>query len=301
MQTWWHKTEDKMIEAVAMADEQLFPARLRAGTGQAHISHNRRRLLPDGTVEMFWRNAEMLPTAPVDPTVHVLRVDDSEGGIRALVVNYSCHPTVLGPDNLEISADYVGVLRDYVEKEFPGALCLFVFGASGDINPYFDKQPVSQGAFEKVRWTGETLGRTVVDTANRLAADSEQPAAFHFETHIHTFKERWNPEKEVRVMMAIGLIGQEIGLVAVSADPFVAHQIRLRDQSPSETTFFLAHASSLGVPYARYLPTIRAAVEGGYGANYATTAEVGAGERLIDRAIVRLLELKGQLNVTPAW
>jgi len=109
MRVWWHETESKMIRAVTMADEQIFSARIYGGTGQAYIGHNRRRMLANGTVETFWRNAEMLPTAPVDPTVSVLRVDDSEGKLRALVVNYSCHPTVLGPDNLEISADYVAL------------------------------------------------------------------------------------------------------------------------------------------------------------------------------------------------
>ena len=59
-----------------------------------------------------------------------------------------------------------------------------------------------------------------------------------------------------------------------------------------------AHATK-GVPYARYLPAVRAAVEGGYGAGYATRAEVGAGEMLMDRAVVRLLELMGKLQPVP--
>jgi len=99
--------------------------------------------------------------------------------------------------------------------------------------------------------------------------------------------------------MGIGLINQQIGIVATSADPFVEHQIRLQDQSPCRTTFFIAHSSILGVTYARYLPTIRAAVEGGYGADYATSAEVGACERLIDRAVVRLLEWQGRRDGCP--
>jgi hypothetical protein len=45
----------------------------------------------------------------------------------------------------------------------------------------------------------------------------------------------------------------------------------------------------VGGIWAGYLPTIRAAVEGGYGADYNTTVEVGTGEMLVDRSVVKNL------------
>ena len=47
------------------------------------------------------------------------------------------------------------------------------------------------------------------------------------------------------------------------------------------------------------IPTIVASVEGGYGADYNTTVEVGTGERLVDRAVVKLFELRGLLKDLP--
>ena len=44
---------------------------------------------------------------------------------------------------------------------------------------------------------------------------------------------------------------------------------------------------------------MRAAVEGGYGASYNTTVEVGAGERLVNRGVVHLWELRGALKDLP--
>jgi hypothetical protein len=40
-------------------------------------------------------------------------------------------------------------------------------------------------------------------------------------------------------------------------------------------------------------------VQGGYGADYNTTVEVGTGERLIDLAVVKILELRGLLKDLP--
>ena len=59
------------------------------------------------------------------------------------------------------------------------------------------------------------------------------------------------------------------------------------------------YSYSAGGVWAGYLPTIRAAVEGGYGADYNTTVEVGTGERLVDRGVVRIFQLRGLLKDLP--
>ena len=59
------------------------------------------------------------------------------------------------------------------------------------------------------------------------------------------------------------------------------------------------YSYSAGGVWAGYLPTILAAVEGGYGAGYNTNVAVGTGEMLIDRGVVRLLELRGLLKELP--
>ena len=50
-----------------------------------------------------------------------------------------------------------------------------------------------------------------------------------------------------------------------------------------------------------YFPTIRAAAEGGYGADEATIVEVGAGEQLVSRALIDLYRLLGDLPEVPVW
>src|SRR5262245_55264778 len=74
------------------------------------------------------------PGGPADDTVLVARIVADGGGVIADVVNYACHPTTLAWDNTVISPDYVGALRETVERH-SGAPCLFLQGASGDLGP----------------------------------------------------------------------------------------------------------------------------------------------------------------------
>ena len=64
----------------------------------------------------------------------VARFDDDEGRPIATLVNYGCHPTTLGPDNLLYSADYPGVACRAIEAVL-GGVALFTTGPQGDVNP----------------------------------------------------------------------------------------------------------------------------------------------------------------------
>src|SRR3954467_9495155 len=74
--------------------------------------------------------------APADDTVVVGRVSSAgDGRVLATIVNYACHPTTLAWENTLISPDYIGAMREVVEANTAGALCLFLQGASGELGP----------------------------------------------------------------------------------------------------------------------------------------------------------------------
>lgn len=75
-----------------------------------------------------------VPEKPADDTVVVARVTADDGSTLATLVNYACHPTTLAWDNRLISPDYIGALREEVERA-TGAPCVFVQGASGELGP----------------------------------------------------------------------------------------------------------------------------------------------------------------------
>jgi hypothetical protein len=70
-----------------------------------------------------------------DDTLLVGRVTDMQGKVGATIVNYACHPVSLGGGNKLLSPDYVGAMRELIEKETGGAPCVFLHGASGDLTP----------------------------------------------------------------------------------------------------------------------------------------------------------------------
>jgi hypothetical protein len=319
----------KIARAVGEACEHLTEARLGTGYGRAYIGYNRRRVYPDGTVTMFWSNPDKVPTSPVDPTVSVLRIDTASGKPLAVLVNYACHPVVFGPDNLEYSADYVGVMARTVEESFGSAtdgspLCLFLQGGDGDINPYYATTPLSADAVKKRDWTGEQLGLEAARVAQAINTVAASEPSLQFTEDSMTFPVRWNaqkfrqgmlttygpkvyedhadllnsdnPRRELSLPVTAILIDKRIALVGMPGEPFVDFQINWRDRCPVRDAFFVGYANG----YLDYFPTIRAAAEGGYGAADSDTyVAVGAGERMVDQALMRIYEMLGRLVDEP--
>jgi hypothetical protein len=108
---------DGLVQAGIGAHRARVPARLRWVAAEARIGRNRR--IADG---------------PLDNQVLVLDVRGSDGRPLAVLFNYGCHGTVLGHDNLEISADWPGVACGQVEAA-TGATALFSLGAHADVDP----------------------------------------------------------------------------------------------------------------------------------------------------------------------
>jgi len=79
----------------------------------------------------------------------------------AVLVTFAAHPTTLGAWNMEISADYPGVVVRELERRLPSATALFFAGAVGD------QAPVKSGErFDQP----ERVGRAVAERALVLIA-----------------------------------------------------------------------------------------------------------------------------------
>jgi len=317
---WETSALEKILKAIDEASRKMVEARLGVGTGVTYIGHNRLRENPDGTVTWFERNLTKVPTAPVDPTVSVLRVDTADGKPIAILVNYSCHPVVFGPDNLQYSADFPGVMTKTVEQAFDGQpLCFFLQGAPGDINPYYAVTPLEQDAARWRDWTGDHLGQEAARVAKGIKTETEPDPSIDFAEDVLDFNLRWDPEKFRRgLLAAFGprvfddfgsritsvlklpvttvLINRQIALMGMPGEPFVDFQRNWRDRCPVRHAFFLGYANG----YYGYFPTIRAASMGGYGAASSSTwVEVGAGERMVDHAVAAIYKMQGKLVDSP--
>jgi hypothetical protein len=109
------------------------------------------------------------PGRQADDTVLVGRITDKEDKIIGTIVNYACHPTTLAWDNPYISPDYVGAMRELVEKEAKGH-CLFLQGASGDLAPA--EQYLGDTAIADKH--GRQLGYAVLSTLESMLPPGKQ-------------------------------------------------------------------------------------------------------------------------------
>jgi hypothetical protein len=119
---------DKAGALIRDAIAALQPAGIVYGRGKCSLATHRD----------FWDGKQFVcghnPGVPVDDTVIVARVTNDEGNMLASIVNYACHPTTLAWENTLISPDYIGAMRELVERD-TGAPCLFLQGASGELGP----------------------------------------------------------------------------------------------------------------------------------------------------------------------
>lgn len=150
-----------ITHAVAAAHDAGQPARAGVGSGSVQgIGSNRRS--PD--------------RVPVDEQVGILRVDAADGRPLAVLFNYACHPTVLGPDNLLFSGDFAAPAVDRVEGRLGnGAQALYVNGAQGDISMGHSSELSAIGVitpgrtFERAAQLGSQLGDAVADALASIA------------------------------------------------------------------------------------------------------------------------------------
>src|SRR5262249_47218771 len=181
---------------IQIAARLMSPVRIGTAWGVTFLGHNRRQILLDGQPRMFWRDETQLPSGPVDPTVGVIRLDRRDGSPLAILVNYACHPVVLGPDNLSYSADYPSTMRDTIEEGFNrSSMAFFLQGASGDINPYFDKTPLMQDAVVRMQETGRRLGQEALRVARAIRTEVPAAPSIQTKTTVLRAKSRWDVPK----------------------------------------------------------------------------------------------------------
>ncbi|MDX1384004.1 MAG: neutral/alkaline non-lysosomal ceramidase N-terminal domain-containing protein [Thermoanaerobaculia bacterium] len=312
--------EAAIAGAVAEAAAGLRPARFAVGWGRVEEGHNRRLRLPDGSIEMLWGNRERRPTSPVDYALGVVAFRTLAGEPLATWIGFQCHPVVLGPENLEISADYPGVMTARVDAEI-GGVAMFLQGAAGDINPFWDKTPPAEGGFEQVAAMGEKLADEVVRVVRRMPPAGDV-ASISFRSREVPLAPRWDLDdpaveaafranefgwifdryrarfaRESRAEVTTTLFGDRLALASFPGEFFVEHGLRLRQQSLVPDTLFVGYANGA----LAYFPTLRAAAEGAYGGKEATLVEVGAGEKLVSLALEALHRQLGKLSDVPTF
>lgn len=297
-ESYVRRLEMQIADAIIDAAKHAAPARIAVGHRPLAFNRNRQSKLPD---------------KPVDPELVVVRVDETDGTPIATLVNFAAHPTMIDARVLKYSADYPGHMKRLVRQE-RGGVCVFLQGASGDLS-------ANSGEHSGPEAFGSALGREVVQVAREAGGIASPPALQVREEDFHFPQMRidlGNPlvraaysraffpalidfyadeyKDGVRPHLTVALVSGEIGFVAVSGEMFANHSVRLKNRARMPHLLFLGYAND----YQQYFPTIEAAAEGGYGADPAVSpVEIGAGERICDRALFHLFDMRGAFKRLP--
>jgi len=148
---------EQAARAVIEAAGALQPAKVGIGYGKAEGLNNYRGAWPSGV--------------GTQEDVALIKVTTADDEPLAALFNFAAHPTVLGANVMEFSADFVGFARDRVAELIGGDVQPVYFnGAQGDISP---RAPSGDDQFERAESMGRRLGEVVKEIWDATEVSTE--------------------------------------------------------------------------------------------------------------------------------
>jgi hypothetical protein len=251
----------KLLEVVGQAIDSTRPVHVGAGRGFSPVGSNRREMRHDATVKLG-RN----PYGPTDKEVVVMKIAEPDGRPVAALFDYATHATSLGPRNLQISGDVLGLAAQFVEKILGADVTAPAFaGASGDIDPWYRVLPsfnTENGWIPEPELLGILLGEEVVHVFRDIeATDSAGEVRTGFAAIELPRRKKegddGSPTKPLNVTVA--RIG-DIGFIGLGCELLTEVGLAIKAASPYEQTFVITHCNGA----AGYLPPKHLYKEGGY-------------------------------------
>ena len=161
--------------SVRYAAGDLTEAEIGFASGSCMTGVNRRN--PDAHRSPYFLYSH--PDGHMDTTVMVMSVRDLNGRVLGTLVNYACHPVVLGSEELNMSKDFIHFTCELLKNAFgEDTVPMYLQGCCGNVNPrwiYDDatKRPVPPARFPEslaerlaeTRRLGYILGGEALKTA----------------------------------------------------------------------------------------------------------------------------------------
>lgn len=271
----------KLLEAINRAIDSLGPVHMGVGRGYSPVGSNRREKQPDGSIRLG-RN----PYGPTDKEVLVIKLATPDGTPIAALFGYATHATALGPKNLQISGDVLGLAAQFVEKILgPDVMAPAFAGASGDIDPWFRVLPsfnTDGGWIPEPILLGALLGEEVVHVFRNIKTTTPE-AELQSNLAVLELPAKQGGTKPLTVTVA--KIG-DVGLVGIGCELLTEVGMAIKAGSPFEHTLVITHCNGS----AGYLPPAHLYGEGGYEVDRSGFAPEAA-NKLVEHAVQMLRNL----------
>ncbi|MEG0832456.1 MAG: hypothetical protein RSG78_00420 [Oscillospiraceae bacterium] len=116
---------------------------------------------------------------PEDKSVSVIRFCDKNEEVKAAMFNISCHPTVLGAENLFVSGDLLGYLSRKIEQKL-GVFPVMLQGAAGDMSNRNYRKGHDAAELER---TGEGIFSQIFVDEKYIKLNLSKPRADKYDYH----------------------------------------------------------------------------------------------------------------------
>lgn len=229
---WVEALPERVADAVKQAAENTREAEVSFGkTPITGICYNRKKRIPDGVANMinvggekrfyYGDTPEMpycirqqyvdwgmsveeadvyapvcIPDGEIDPDLDVVHFKNMNGKTIGVLSNFACHAVSCSPPvPKNISAGFPGFMTSLVE-EATGGICLFTYGAGGDIRPYRS----SGRGFEEAQRIGFVLATGIMQAIREAEPVAEPNLRVEREIIEVGLREWPSREESLRVM-----------------------------------------------------------------------------------------------------
>ncbi len=252
--------KEKLVKVAVAASRSTVPFRMGIGKGSCFLNVNRRALFSDGYIGLG-RDQEK----PCDHELYVIKFEDLNKKLIAVMINWPCHGTASGQENYLITGDWPGAAARFIKKQVgENVIVAVTAGASADINPIYGPGV----KFNEINAVGYHVAN---ETAKVLAMISASPVK-SIRTSYTTIKfPGKNPGKDNKPAASyepgpdveLRLSGLKIGdlvLEGISGELMTEIGMQVKKLSPYSNTVVITHCNGSS----GYICTDAAYPEGGY-------------------------------------
>ncbi len=283
----------KLLKVIGEAIDNLKPVQVSAGVGSSPVGSNRRETRADGTITLG-RN----PYGTTDKEVLVMKITGTDGNAVGAIFDYATHSTSLGPRNMLVSGDVLGLSAQFTEKILGKDVITPVFaGASGNIDPWYRVLPefnTEPGWIPEPVLLGTLLGEEVVTVFRNIKGQIQGDEISTSFTTIECPRRKTedtnqaeNAQQEtVPVKITAARIGDDVAFIGFNVEMLTEIGMKIKASSPFKHTFIITHCNGSS----GYLPPAELYKEGGYEVT-STRFEIGSAEMVVKQALRMLYDL----------
>jgi hypothetical protein len=264
-----------IVEVIDIAILDLRPVNLSVAHGSANVAVNRRQQTEKGVV--IGVNGE----GNVDNDIPVLKVETTDGKVKAVLFGYACHNTTL--DIYQVNGDYAGFAQIEIEKANQGITAMFLAGCGADQNP--NPRRSVEMAMQH--------GKTVADAVQKVLSGKFVPVRPPVRTEItdvslgfsplnpDKLKEdlvgdnRYSAGRARFILMAMDKgydvstlsypvqairFNKDFTILAMAGEVVVDYSLKAKARYPKENLFVAGYSNEVQC----YIPTVKILKEGGY-------------------------------------